>query len=1838
MGSADTLITSSAPLAGRVWGGTLFASTPIDINALHEGSLSTVSVGNRHSGCFAIKFLDDRAWYLHGILNVQMTVRLIQLKYVRNQCRKHDYFVSLANLQDSIFVIHNRRSQFYSKEEELRICCHGGEHEMIRDRGGKGNLRVWTETDLQKYPVVGELTPTSNYRYQGYILQRDFVLSQGKIAATMPLSELLPRLSKPTMLDIAFKHNAVLGRVKQSKASLLESLQDHTCISCPAYVAVFEEIKSAKSGKDRMAALRQRRLQNLTPKPINFPPAPLTKELESDIISGFAKDIEVENFLESGCAVCGQLTPLKELQDMTKCQLDLNLLIPNGPVTRKERHSSNDPIEDISGPVLLPGHNNICQSCLKELKMGKMPHDALANGLWVGDIPSQLKDLSWTEKLLISRVKHNICIVKVHVSGMSKMKANVVSHSLPMPKIYSALPPAKEELDEVLAFMYIGPNVPTYRDYKRTPMLVRRNKVAEALEWLKLNHSDYADLEISYDNLNAYSEDEPPVVVNYTQSMESNKDPEAAAVNDTEEDEGIETGECPFVVHGLTGTKLSQLADMRPYEITARAVEHFKSNGKALGIGQAKQPESMYDNPQLYPQMFPWLFPYGLGGLNNLCSHGRKPVSEERRKQQLLMYHDKRFQLEPLFPLVALNHEQMKKATTGGYILADRSKFKDVAQRIINLDLATLRDIIERLKTGPVKPETDAEKECFKVLNDLDHVNHRVQGSITSKKYMRQEIWSLVSYLGAPSWFITFAPADVKHPVALYMADTKEKFVPTFRDQDERLRLIANNPVAGARFFNMVVKLFLKHVLGDGLDRRGLYGETAGYYGTVEQQGRLTLHLHMLVWIRNSLTPQEIRDRIMDLESTFQKEMVEYLESVHKGEFATGDMDSVREEISSLKQKNPFRVPATERLPTVPPSKCPHSEDPECQNCIAYAQWWNGYIREVDEILYASNVHKCTTRARKGKVPKGTQNGMQEADNRGCTDPVTKVCKARFPREVFAETAVDPETGALIMKKGEAWLNTFTPAASYLLRCNHDVTSLLSGTAIKSVIAYVADYITKTPLKTHVMFQSIEKIFQRNAELLGGDRTAKDKARSLITKMVNALTAASEIGGPMASMYLLKHPDHYTSHQFRPCYWRGYVLEVMRAWSDSKDITPEGKSTVVVDCEDDQDQGTKKIVALSPVIDYMYRPPEYESVTVYDWIRRYHKRPIPKRKRKFQTKTVATPAVTTADDSDDFENNYIVDEGILSRQVPTMYLDPQQELDQYDADEADGIESDDEVTTDNGDSNIVPKCGGGGRCTTYEKEQSSEDELLLTAKSNAKLIHETKVQTQMRTRAPSYLNFHGKHPQAGTHEVCLVEEELSYVPNFIGGAIPRKDSGSREEYCMTMLTLFKPWRSGKDLRDCEDMQWSDVFDQYSFSDRQKEIMRFFHIRYECNDARDDFSAMRKQAERGGRYPMNMSEEDMNEIETQGYIFDGEAVGTDKENELVNGNDWNQDGDAEILRKSRVATVENIMNKAGWMDRMQLNDGYQMPKIPKRLKPEKPKDGLNWKTLLDKLRQDILEGRAAEAGQKKESSTGQLPVNDEVNKVKLVNKEYFLSKDFEIKDPQAKVLIENTIQKFSLNEEQERAFRIVANHAVESCGEHLKMYLGGMAGTGKSQVIKALSHFFAERHESYRFMCLAPTGSAAALIGGSTYHSMLGFRSKDSTESIAAMHQVRERLRFVQYIFLDEVSMVDCHSLYKICSKMCSALQNDGAPFGGINMIFAGDFAQLAPAMGGKPLYAHDVGRVIHRTHDHLKQKASIGKALWHQFTTVVILRQNMRQRSQKPEDAKLRTALENLRY
>src|ERR1700677_4011905 len=1054
-----------------------------------------------------------------------------------------------------------------------------------------------------------------------------------------------------------------------------------------------------------------------------------------------------EHFMESGCAVCGELMLLTQLQKLsTLDNIDLDVLRQD-KVTRNERNNANDPIAET---ILDYGFDSICNKCYKSMSKGKLPLLALANGKWLGDVPEQLSDLSYAEQLLIARIRHNRCIVKVS-SGMRKMRANAITFANPMPKIYDKLPPHSSELDEVLAFIYTGPCKPTQSDFERTPLLVRRSKVAKALEWLILNHSDYYDVEISAENLASYPDNAPPVVVDYRHST-TNKNPESTAVNDMELEDGTESGKCPFVVHGLTG---DQYSDKSTKALKAIALKHMTHGGKAMAIGHEKDPQSIYSNPQLYPQIMPWLFPYGLGGIGNDLQQGR--LSDIAHKRHLLMYHDKRFQKDPHFPLIAFNHEQIKQCTTGGYLLAEKFKFENISQRLMDIDTGVLADIAKRMENGDkVTPETDEEKLCFQLIKDLDHVGSHVKGSVTNKKYMRNEIWSLISFCGAPSWFITFSPADIMHPLCLYFADTDEAFTPKLKDYAARYKLIAQNPVAGARFFHFMCEMFIKHVLGVGTNHSGIYGDTNAYYGAAEQQGRLTLHMHMLLYLKKILSPQEIRDRIMNANSEFQHKIVEYLESVHIGEFMTGTMDDVKAEADENCTHKSYADP-TQTLPEAPPPFC---DCGNCKTCKSLNTWWNRFKHIVDDLVLRSNVHDC------GRNRSSTEKANKK-DRPTCINKQGH-CKARFPRPLFEQTQVDPQTCALNIKKGEAWINTFTPIVTYLLRCNSDVTSLLSGTAIKAIVAYVSDYITKPGLKTYSIFDTIRSVFDRNSEMLGGSLKRKEKARKLMTQIVNSLTAKLEIGGPMASLYLLGNPDHYTSHEFVPVYWKNYVREVLKSWTTDDSHMELHPEKVVL-------QKAKGVfVGVSTVYDYMYRPAIYEHVNLYEWCQMAKRVKIPIDKQ---------PDLSEGDD----ELNMLDFEVKQPCKVPSVQkpdtVNLETEFDKLNIkDNEPAIEADVDDIVDDSDSDD----------SDSESDNESDNDL------DKLFLHD--------------------HPLYQTHWVQFNERRKNVVPNFVGGSLPRRDRGDREYYCATMMTLFKPWRTGTDLKN--DMHsWDETFVDHDFTQR-----------------------------------------------------------------------------------------------------------------------------------------------------------------------------------------------------------------------------------------------------------------------------------------------------------------------------------------------------------------------------------------------------------------------------------
>ncbi|KAJ6449212.1 hypothetical protein C8R45DRAFT_1057317 [Mycena sanguinolenta] len=81
------------------------------------------------------------------------------------------------------------------------------------------------------------------------------------------------------------------------------------------------------------------------------------------------------------------------------------------------------------------------------------------------------------------------------------------------------------------------------------------------------------------------------------------------------------------------------------------------------------------------------------------------------------------------------------------------------------------------------------------------------------------------------------------------------------------------------------------------------------------------------------------------------------------------------------------------------------------------------------------------------------------------------------------------------------------------------------------------------------------------------------------------------------------------------------------------------------------------------------------------------------------------------------------------------------------------------------------------------------------------------------------------------------------------------------------------------------------------------------------------------------------------------------------------------------------------------------------------------------------------------------------------------------------------------------------------------------------------------------------------------------------------------------------------------------------------------MVFAGDFGQLPP-VNATPLFSgnHEADPLKRSRMKLSDQKTSIGKMIWQQVTTAVILKQNMRQTTDSSEDTKFRTALDNMRY
>ncbi|KAJ7157742.1 hypothetical protein C8R46DRAFT_1165440 [Mycena filopes] len=198
----------------------------------------------------------------------------------------------------------------------------------------------------------------------------------------------------------------------------------------------------------------------------------------------------------------------------------------------------------------------------------------------------------------------------------------VIGHIIVYPQqpsaIAKSLPPSLEDIITPVCVIFVGSNPPTaeWLRTKATPLIVRKEKVLNALNWLKIHNHLYSEIPINRDVLDALPAETilpfhiqhilPSGGIDATTSTYipgSAQPPDPAVPNPD-----LET---TVVVADVDGNAPSA-------ELRSAALKHMhKAGSNYVEIPHEKSPANEFNDPHLFPMMYPTLFPYGLGGMED---------------------------------------------------------------------------------------------------------------------------------------------------------------------------------------------------------------------------------------------------------------------------------------------------------------------------------------------------------------------------------------------------------------------------------------------------------------------------------------------------------------------------------------------------------------------------------------------------------------------------------------------------------------------------------------------------------------------------------------------------------------------------------------------------------------------------------------------------------------------------------------------------------------------------------------------------------------------------------------------------------------------------------------------------------------------------------------------------------------------------------------------------------------------------------------------------------------------------------------------------------------------
>jgi len=317
--------------------------------------------------------------------------------------------------------------------------------------------------------------------------------------------------------------------------------------------------------------------------------------------------------------------------------------------------------------------------------------------------------------------------------------------------------------------------------------LIRKQKVFDALHWLKINNDVYQDVVLDFDE--KYCTE----MLTEENLLDSNIDEYSAIPID----------------YAPPNVDVADLINCK--------TPHIK-------LPKCKGPLSAYELVNGEEFAFPYLFPFGINGFK---AERNKDIDTSLYFRHRLKYFDGRFRKDNTYLLHAINHYEFLRLTNSVSILMRMRKSANDNSCI------TVNDL------NNVNHNPDILQNSYMFMKFI-------KGTAAYWKNTLHNLLAMFKQLGPPSLFVTLSANDMHWPELIMTL--KKCTYEEAKVVGNALNFVKEDPYMTALHFQRRFKALLKHVInGEMLP----LGKVVDYFVRVEFQNRGSPHFHIFFWIEN---------------------------------------------------------------------------------------------------------------------------------------------------------------------------------------------------------------------------------------------------------------------------------------------------------------------------------------------------------------------------------------------------------------------------------------------------------------------------------------------------------------------------------------------------------------------------------------------------------------------------------------------------------------------------------------------------------------------------------------------------------------------------------------------------------------------------------------------------------------------------------------------------------------------------------------------------------------------------------------------------------------------------